>query len=127
MTAAIAAGERLATYFVVAKRHGVEHAMIYHEELPTKPIRNLVYIVRLDTLPNGHDMVRASTNQLYLVYCHLRNRGKLPPRWEPPPKPKADNKAELLIGHRETFVATWDQSKPAMPHPKPEDIKRRDE
>jgi hypothetical protein len=109
-------------YFVVAKRHGVECVAIYHQELPRAPIRNLVYVVRLDTLPNGHDLVRASTGQLYAVYCRLRDRGKLPPRWEPPPKSQAA-KAERLIGHREGFARTWDSSRPAEPYPRPEDIK----
>jgi hypothetical protein len=109
-------------YFVVAKRHGVERVAIYHDELPRATIRNMVYVVRLDTLPNGHDLVRAPTGQLYAVYCRLRDRGKLPPRWEPPPKPKAA-KAERLIGHREDFARTWDSDRPGMPYPRPEDIK----
>lgn len=76
-------------YFIVATRHGREYASISHDELPAK-IRNLVYVVRLDVLPNAAELVRASTGQLYAVYCRLRDRGKLPPRWEPPkPKPRA--------------------------------------
>jgi hypothetical protein len=111
-----------AVYFVIAKRHGVEHAALFHDELPRQPIRNLVYVLRLDQLPNSHDLVCASTGQLYAVYCRLRDRGKLPPRWEPPPKPKAA-KPERLEGYREQFVPTWDSDRPGMPHPQPEDIK----
>jgi hypothetical protein len=113
-------------YFVVAKRHGQECPAVYYDELPRQPIRNLVFVVRLDQLPNGHDLVRASTGDLYAVYCRLRDRGKLPPRWEPPPKPKAAA-AERLVGHREAFVPSWDSTLPGEPWRDPGTIKRKPE
>jgi hypothetical protein len=45
--------------------------------------------------PTIDDLIRCAERatelggELYAVYCRLRDRGKLPPRWEPPPKPKA--------------------------------------
>ena len=87
-------------YFVVARRDGREVPAIYWDELPQQPIRNLVYLVRLDVLPNGPALVAAPLADLYAVFCHLRKRGKLPPRWEPPPRPKAEA-AKVYQGHRE--------------------------
>jgi len=54
--------------------------------LPRTPIRNLVCVVRLDELPNGHELRRCPLCGLYALYQHLQRRGKLPPRWAPPKK-----------------------------------------
>ena len=77
-----------AAYFTVERIMGREVPVIYWDELPRAPIRNLVYIVRLDSFPNSAQLCEASLEQLFAVFCHLRNRGKLPPRWEPPKKEK---------------------------------------
>lgn len=76
-------------YFVVQRIMGRETPLIFWDELPKAPIRNLVYIQRLDLFPNGADLVRAPLGNLFAVYQHLKARGKLPPRWEPP-KPKKE-------------------------------------
>jgi hypothetical protein len=77
-------------YFIVQRINGGgEVPAIYWDELPRAPLRNLIYIQRLDLFPNGAALVRASLNDLYAVYRMLKARGKLPPRWEPP-KPKKD-------------------------------------
>ena len=73
-----------AAYFVVSRSMGREVPAIFWDELPREPIRNLIYVVRLDQLPNAADLLRASLGQLFAVYQHLLKRGKLPPRWEPP-------------------------------------------
>ena len=78
-----------ACYFTVERHMGKERPQLYWDELPRAPIRNLVYVLRLDTLPNGERMTRAQLSALYAVFCRLREQGKLPPRWEPPPRPKA--------------------------------------
>ena len=75
-----------AAYFVVARRMGQPTPMIFWDELPKAPIRGLEYVVRLDELPNGGALVRASLAQLFAVYQLLKKRGKLPPRWEPKPQ-----------------------------------------
>lgn len=84
-------------YFVVAGRV----PMLYWDELPREPIRGLEYVVRLDQLPDGDRLAQTPLNQLYGTYRALRRRGTLPPRWEPPPLPKAAQ-AQLKIGHRES-------------------------
>lgn len=77
-------------YFVITRGElAREIPAIYWDELPKAPIRNLIYVVRLDTFPNGHKLLQASLAQLYATYVQLKERGKLPPRWEPPkPPPK---------------------------------------
>ena len=87
-------------YFVVSLVDGREVPAIWWDELPRLPIRNLIYVVRPDVLPNGAALCAASLGQLYDVFCHLRKRGKLPPRWEPPPRPKAEA-PKVYQGHRE--------------------------
>ena len=78
-----------ACFFTVERIQGREVPHLYWDELPhRRPIRNLVYVVRLDQLPNGSLMIHRPLKDLYSVYQHLQRRGKLPPRWEPP-KPGA--------------------------------------
>jgi hypothetical protein len=89
-----------ALFFVVSRLHGRPTPALYWDELPRAGVRNLDYIVRLDQLPNGPQLVAQSLAQLFAVYQHLKRRGKLPPRWEPPPRPKA-RPATRKPGHRE--------------------------
>jgi hypothetical protein len=77
-----------ACFFVVARQFGRSTPMIFWDELPKAPIRNLEYVLRLDVLPNAVALVNASLKQLFATYLALKTRGKLPPRWEPP-KPVA--------------------------------------
>lgn len=88
-------------YFVVRRIYGREVPAIYWDELPREPVRFLVYIVRLDQLPGGEALLRAPLPQLWRYYQILKAVGKLPPRWEPPPRPKG-KPAKLLVGHRES-------------------------
>ena len=81
------------TYFVVVKVMGKSYPYIYWDELPRNPIRNLQYVVRLDTLPNGDRLAAASLKDLFAVYERLKRRGKLPPQWEPPKKRPAQERA----------------------------------
>lgn len=87
-------------YFVVQRRYGREVPSIYWDELPRDPVRFLVYVVRLDQLPGGEALLRAPLDQLFRYYQILKAVGKLPPRWEPPPRPKG-GPAKLLLGHHE--------------------------
>lgn len=79
-------------YFVVTRQLGRETPAIYWDELPRSPLRNLVYVQRLDLFPNAAELVASPLADLFAVYQHLKRRGKLPPRWEPP-KPKEESPA----------------------------------
>ena len=80
-------------YFVVALDHtGREQPSLYWEELPRTPIRRMTYVLRLDEQPNGERMVRTPLADLFSVYQHLKRRGKLPPRWEPPKPPPRESR-----------------------------------
>jgi hypothetical protein len=81
-----------AAYFVVQRLYGREVPAIYWDELPKAPLRALGYVVRLDTFPNGAQLVKASIADLFAVYQMLKLKGKLPPQWEPP-KPKRPSAA----------------------------------
>lgn len=87
-------------YFVVQKFAGLERPAIYWDELPREPLRNLVYVVRLDQLPGATSLTGQPTTWLYRVFCHLRRKGMLPPRYEPPPRKTAE-KPVAKAGHRE--------------------------
>jgi hypothetical protein len=88
-------------YFVVTRINGGgEVPAIFWDELPKAPIRNLVYVQRLDLFPNAAALVNAPLSQLFAVYEFLKARGKLPPRWQPPPRPKAASPTRKP-GHRE--------------------------
>jgi hypothetical protein len=81
-----------AAFFVVAlDLAGRETPAIYWDELPRTPIRRMTYVVRLDQLPNAEALGLCHANlwELFKVYRHMKARGKLPPRWEPP-KPKKE-------------------------------------
>ena len=80
-------------FFTVQVILGREVPLIYWDELPRTPIRNLVYVVRLDEMPHAERLCNSSLSQLYAVYRHLKQRGQLPPRWEPP-KPKKETSPE---------------------------------
>ena len=97
--------ESRACYFVVARVLGREVPALYWEELPRAPIRNLTYVVRLDQLPNAEALGLCNANlwELFRVYQHMKARGKLPPRWEPPPRPKTDDGTKIMVGHRENL------------------------
>jgi len=66
-------------YFVVTRWHGVETPAIYWDELPRHQLLNLVYVLRLDTLPNAESIMQQSVTELYAGYRRLASRGKLPP------------------------------------------------
>lgn len=104
-----------AAYFTVALVLGREVPAIWWDELPRAPIRDLVYVVRLDQLPHGEALCAAPLCDLYAVYCHLKKRGKLPPKWEPPPRPKAEA-ATAKAGHREVHVRRY---LPDLPYEEP--------
>ena len=69
-------------YFVVQRVMGRETPAIYWDELPREPIRNLVYVTRLDVLPGAKSLSGEPLTWLYRLFCQLRRQGKLPPRWE---------------------------------------------
>lgn len=85
-----------ACFFVVAKVMGKSAPMIFWDELPKAPIRNLEYVLRLDVLPTGVALVNASLKQLFATYLALKMRGELPPRWEPPKPKKPDATAPAV-------------------------------
>jgi hypothetical protein len=113
-----------AAYFVVATVMGRSTPAIYWDELPRAPIPHLEYVTRLDALPNGKAMLAASLAQLFAVYRVLKKRGKLPPRWEPPPK-KKDEGTKAAYGHRELFARRYLPDAPAEPWPDPETVGSR--
>lgn len=76
-------------YFVVTRQLGRETPAIYWDELPRSPLRNLVYVQRLDLFPNAAELVEAPLDRLFAVFLRLRRMGKLPPGWEPPKKEAA--------------------------------------
>lgn len=88
-------------YFVVRRLAGREVAEIYWDYMPSESVRFLVYVVRLDQLPGGEALLRAPLDQLHRYYQILKACGKLPPRWEPPPR-KQGEPAKLLVGHRKS-------------------------
>jgi hypothetical protein len=91
-------------YFVVTRDYfGRETPALYWDELPERGIRRLVYLQRLDLLPNAAALCGASLDQLFTVYQFLQKRGKLPPRWEPPPRPQAERPA-VKTGYREVHA-----------------------
>jgi hypothetical protein len=90
---------RPAYFVVVLDFFGRETPAIFWDE-PPRAIRRMVYIVRLDQFPNGERLVKASLPQLFAVYRALKARGKLPPRWQPPPRSTA-GPAQRKAGHRE--------------------------
>jgi hypothetical protein len=68
-------------YFTVAlDQTGREAPAIYWDELPRAGIRRLVYVVRLDLLPNPEAQTSAPISRLFEVYLRLKRIGKLPPR-----------------------------------------------
>lgn len=95
-------------YFVVARLMGRPAPMLYWDELPREPIRHLEYVVRLDEL--APSLVTSPLADLFAVYLRLKKLGKLPPRWEPPPRPKAEA-ARNLLGHRESPWAVIERSR----------------
>lgn len=84
-------------YFVVYRVLGREVPAIFWDELPKEPVRQMIYVTRLDELPNGAALVEQRLSVLYRVFCDLRQAGKLPPRWEPPARTPADD-AKMLAG-----------------------------
>lgn len=107
-----------AVVFVVERTPGGdEMAAVYRDHLPTrltsyKPkepiivagktleLNPIVYAVRLDKLPNGDELAAKPIDDLYRLYCWMRDDGKLPPpNLAEPPKEKAKQGVE----HRDTF------------------------
>jgi hypothetical protein len=73
-------------YFVVERRHGKEMPSIIHDVIPKYLTRKvtpfeqspIIYIIRLDTLPNSEWWLSLSLTELYYYYKNLRNQNKLP-------------------------------------------------
>jgi hypothetical protein len=66
-------------YFVIVNRNGRECPAVYWDELPRGTIRNRIYVLRLDTLPNAEEILAKPVTELYAMYQRLARRGKLPP------------------------------------------------
>ena len=71
-------------FFVVEKTPLGESAALYCDAAPqvrtAKP--RIIYITRLDQLPNAKIWLNMSLNKLYAAYCKARDGKRLPP----PPK-----------------------------------------
>jgi hypothetical protein len=71
-------------YFVVWRRAGAETPSLYHDHLPGwihgkhAAARGLVYMLRLDTLPDAERWVAMGLDELWRHYCRLRDKGRLP-------------------------------------------------
>jgi hypothetical protein len=72
-------------YFVIQHVMGRSEPAIYWDDLPRQPLRNLEYVVRLDTL--SPVLATMPLADLFAVYLRLKKQGKLPPRWDPKKKP----------------------------------------
>jgi len=71
-------------YFVVVNRMGRESCSLYHDWLPAwmtgKNAKELglLYVLRLDTLPNADHWLAQSLTELTNTYFRLKKAGKLP-------------------------------------------------
>jgi hypothetical protein len=69
--------------FVVETRHGRESASIVYGQLPehlrAKGSNQLVWVWRLDKLPNGEALQQMPIGDLYDQFVRMREQGKLPP------------------------------------------------
>jgi hypothetical protein len=52
--------------------------------LPNRYLFLWLAAIDAGTLPNGEQLVAAPLSDLFAVYCVLKRKGKLPPRYEPP-------------------------------------------
>lgn len=121
-------------FFVVERTPAGETPAIYYDRMPAhltsyKPLKNslgkpivitdlkgkvielnpIIYALRLDRLPNGHELVDQSLGELYSGYCRLRDKGSLPPSNLADP-PRAKGEQGTL--HGESFTVRnppWDR------------------
>lgn len=91
------------TYFAVVRLNGVETPCLYYDYLPAGLANDpqLVYLLRLDTLPLASRWTSLDNRELMAAFQRLRAANRLPPRWSPPPRPKGDA-AKVLHGHHES-------------------------
>lgn len=124
--------------FVVERHAGRELPCIYVGPLPTRLTRKIgrlpdgtpaepnpvVYALRLDKLSGGADLANRAVDELYKLFCHLRERGTLPPPNLTEPTAKSEGRKGAILGeHWEPPVATWDRAAPGRPYPQPGDLK----
>ena len=113
-------------YFVIERgAGGRETPSIVHDILPDHLKRKgstlLVYALRLDRLPGGAEWAQKPLDELYRVYCVLRDTGRLPPPNLADPPRKADA-AQRLVGHRESIG--FGTGLPPDEYPDPDAIKK---
>jgi hypothetical protein len=71
-------------YFLVTRRHGEEKFSLCYERIPTAYSghrardNGLVYVLRLDTLPEGERWMARPLSELAAQYAWLKVRGRLP-------------------------------------------------
>jgi hypothetical protein len=110
-------------FFVVEKTPLGEQASLYRGDPPQIKIVKvrIIYIVRVDTLPNANRWLKMSLNELYSAYCKVRDKKNLPPQYIPPALVK-DEKPAIKFGHRESFYRG--SGLPPEPLPTIEDLDR---
>lgn len=105
-----------AVYFAVERTPTGERPALYHDHLPrrlsatTAQRDGLIYVVRMDTLPNGARWCAMSLADLYAAYLVARDGGRLPASNVVVAKP-GGGAAERKVGHRERFHAPWRQGR----------------
>lgn len=83
----------------------------------------MLYVLRLDRLPDPAHWLAMTTAELYAVYVELRDQGKLPPS-NIVDVPLKQPPALRMIGHRET-IGSITAALPDFVWPKPGDGKPR--
>lgn len=119
-----------ATVFAVVLRNGIEEPALFHDYVPAiltaSDTRKLgvVYVLRLDRLPDAERWLQLSLSELFAVYRRLKAAGRLPAPNLGSPRATAEP-AKRLLGYRERLVTrTWEQQ-PPDPFPEPGTIQLR--
>ena len=109
-------------FFVVERTADGEIPSLCYDVLPSRMTRRIpqgsaeqspmIYVLRLDRLPDAERWQAMSLADLYSRYCELRDAGKLPPSNLHVSMAKSDPARRLLGDYWEPPVPTWDTTAP---------------
>lgn len=120
--------------FAVRRANGRDDFAIYYDHFPAELSRKLpadvkpalIYALRLDRLPDGHEWKHKNLDDLSKLYARDKAAGSLPPSNVADP-PKAKVATTLALGARRArMTRPWGQL-PPEPYPAPEGLVSRPE
>jgi hypothetical protein len=107
-----------AVYFAIVRRLGRDEPQLFYDIVPPVLAAKgspLVYCTRIDTLPQGEQLLQAPLWRLLAVYEAMKADRVLPPEDRGGRPQAAAGATRIGTGERYHYLSGWDRDAPAYP------------